>query len=111
MVIGLYSPHGTYDAQFLANYAYINLNDQITRVPGIGNVQVFGAGKYAMRLWVKPDELAKLGITVTEIVNAVQAQNTLNPAGKVGAEPAPEDQQFTYSFPRQCVLTWPKQFG
>ncbi len=50
MVIGLYSPHGTYDAQFLANYAYINLNDQLTRVPGIGNVQVFGAGQYAMRL-------------------------------------------------------------
>src|SRR5213594_2339009 len=58
MVIGLYSPHGTYDAQFLANYAYINLNDQLTRVPGIGNVQVFGAGQYAMRLWVKPDQLA-----------------------------------------------------
>src|ERR1700730_5484437 len=67
MLIGLYSPQGTYDAQFLANYAYINLNDQLTRVNGIGNVQVFGAGQYAMRLWVKPDQLAKLGITVPEV--------------------------------------------
>jgi len=67
MLISLYSPHGTYDAQFLANYAYINLHDQITRAPGIGNVQIFGAGEYAMRLWVKPDQLAKLGITATDI--------------------------------------------
>ena len=69
MVMGLYSPKGTYDGKFLANYAYINLNDQLTRVPGIGNVQVFGAGQYAMRLWVKPDQLAKLGITVPEVVS------------------------------------------
>ena len=66
MVIGLYSPHGTYDAKFLANYAYINLNDQLTRIPGIGNVFVFGASQYAMRLWLKPDQLAKLGITVPD---------------------------------------------
>src|SRR5216684_5558706 len=82
MLLALYSPHGTYDAKFLANYAYINLTDPITRAPGIGNVQVFGAGQYAMRLWVKPDQLAKLGITVPEIVSAIQAQNTVNPAGK-----------------------------
>ena len=88
MLIALYSPNGTYDAQFLANYAYINLNDQLTRVPGIGNVQVFGAGQYAMRLWVKPDQLAKLGITVPEIVTAIQAQNTVNPAGQVGGPPS-----------------------
>src|SRR6266436_6756238 len=87
MIIGLYSPKGTYDARFLANYSYINLNDQFTRVPGIGSVQVFGAAQYAMRLWVKPDQLAKLSITVPEIVNAVQTQNTVNPAGKVGGEP------------------------
>src|SRR3954466_13961166 len=67
MLISLYSPTGTYDAKFLANYAYINLNDQLTRVPGIGSVQVFGAGRYAMRLWVKPDQLAKLGITVSDL--------------------------------------------
>src|SRR6476469_3127099 len=79
MVMGIYSPKGTYDAKFLANYSYINLNDQLTRVPGIGNVQVFGAGQYAMRLWVKPDQLSKLGITVSEVVSAIQAQNTVNP--------------------------------
>src|SRR5262245_61623676 len=67
MVMGLYSPKGTYDAKFLANYSYINLNDQLTRVPGIGSVQVFGAGQYAMRLWIKPDQLSKLGITVSDI--------------------------------------------
>src|SRR6201993_5128862 len=87
MLFALYSPHGTYDANFLANYAYINLVDPITRSKGIGNVQVFGAGQYAMRLWVKPDRLAKLGITVTEIISALQAQNTLKPAGKGGGGP------------------------
>src|ERR1700704_5881585 len=111
MLVGVYSPHGSRDAKFLSNYAYINLNDPLLRLYGIGNVQVFGAGKYAMRLWVKPDQLAKLGITVTEIVNAIQAQNTVNPAGKVGGEPAPEDQQFTYSVRAQGRLTSPEQFG
>src|SRR5438067_385465 len=77
MLIAVYSPHGSYDAKFLANYAYINLVDSITRSPGIGQVQVFGAGQYAMRLWVKPDQLAKLAITVPEIVYAVRAQGRL----------------------------------
>jgi HAE1 family hydrophobic/amphiphilic exporter-1 len=111
MLISLYSPHGTYDAGFLANYAYINLVDQITRSPGIGSVQVFGAGQYAMRLWVKPDQLAKLGITVTEIVGAIQAQNTVNPAGQVGSEPAPKGQEYTYSVRAQGRLTSPEEFG
>src|ERR1700684_1433928 len=75
MWVALYSPHGTYDARFLANYAYINIVDPVLRSLGIGNVQVFGAGQYAMRLWIKPDTLAKLGITVPEIVSAIQAQN------------------------------------
>src|SRR5882762_121650 len=111
MLIALYSPHGTYDANFLANYAYINITDPITRSPGIGNVQVFGAGQYAMRLWVKPDQLAKLGITVPEIVSAVQAQNTVNPAGKAGGEPAPKGQEFTYSVLAQGRLVSPEEFG
>src|SRR5216684_6038430 len=81
VLVALYSPHGTYDAKFLANYAYINLNDALTRVPGIDNVQIFGAGQYAMRLWVNPDQLAKLGITVPDIITAVQKQNNVNPAG------------------------------
>src|SRR5213594_4896851 len=111
MLIAVYSPHGTYDAKFLANYAYINLTDPILRSPGIGNVQVFGAGQYAMRLWVRPDQLAKLGVTVPEIVSAIQAQNTVNPAGKAGGEPAPKGQEFTYSVLAQGRLASPEEFG
>src|SRR5271155_1387775 len=107
----VYSPHGTYDATFLANYAYINLVDPILRSPGIGNVQVFGAGQYAMRLWVKPDTLAKLGITVPEIVSAIQAKNTVNPAGKAGGEPAPKGQEFTCTVLAQGRLISPEEFG
>src|SRR5262249_24375921 len=90
---------------------YINLNDQLTRVRGIGSVQVFGAGQYAMRLWVKPDRLAKLGITVPEIVSAIQVQNTGNPGGQVGSEPIPDRQEFTYSVRAQGRLTSPEEFG
>ncbi len=111
MVMGLFSPKGTYDGNFLANYSYINLNDQLTRVPGIGNVQVFGAGQYAMRLWIKPDQLAKLGITVTDVVSAIQAQNTVNPAGQVGGSPTPKGQEYTYSVRAQGRLTSPEEFG
>jgi len=111
MLIAVHSPHGTHDATFLSNYAYINLTDPILRSPGIGNVQVFGAGQYAMRLWVKPDQLAKLGITVPEIISAVEAQNTVNPAGKAGGEPAPRGQEFTYSVLAQGRLMSPEEFG
>ncbi len=111
MLVALYSPHGSRDATFLANYAYINLNDPIARSYGVGQTQVFGAGQYAMRLWVKPDQLAKLGITVSDISNAIQAQNTVNPAGQVGGEPAPGTQQFTYAVRAQGRLTSPEQFG
>jgi len=111
VLLDLYSPHGTYDASFLANYAYINLDDPISRLPGIGIVQVLGAGQYAMRLWVKPDQLAKLGITVPDIVSALQSQNTVNPAGKIGGEPAPKGQEFTYSVLAQGRLTSPEEFG
>ena len=111
MLVAVYSPHGTYDAKFLANYAYINLIDPILRSPGVGNVQVFGAGQYAMRLWVKPDQLAKLRITVPEIISAIQAQNTVNPAGKIGGEPAPKGQEFTHTVLAQGRLVSPEEFG
>jgi hydrophobic/amphiphilic exporter-1 (mainly G- bacteria), HAE1 family len=111
MLIALYSPHGTHDEKFLTNYAYINLNDPIARLYGVGQTQIFGAGQYAMRLWVRPDQLAKLNITVTDIVNAIQAQNTVNPAGQVGGEPALANQQFTYSVLAQGRLASPEQFG
>src|SRR5216110_487380 len=111
MLVSLYSPKGTYDNIFLANYGYINLFDPLTRVPGIGNVQIFGAGQYAMRLWVKPDQLAKLGITVPDIISAVQKQNTVNPAGQVGSEPIPSGQKFTYTVRAQGRLQTPEEFG
>ena len=110
MVVDLISPNGTYDATFLANYAYINLNDQMTRVPGIASVTVFGAGQYAMRFWVRPDQLAKLNITIPEIVDAIQKQNTVNPSGQVGAEPAPPGQEYTYAIRSQGRLENPEEF-
>src|SRR4029077_8097816 len=111
MLIALNSPNSTYNDRFLANYAYINLVDQLTRVRGVGTVQVFGAGQYAMRLWVKPDQLAKLAITVPEIVSAIQSQNTVNPAGQVGSEPVPKGQAFTYSVRARGRLSSPEEFG
>ena len=111
ILIAVYSPNKTYDATFLANYTFINLVDPILRSPGIGNVQVFGAGQYAMRIWVNPDRLAKLGITVPQIISAVRAQNTVNPAGKAGGEPAPKGQEFTYTALAQGRLVSPEQFG
>jgi HAE1 family hydrophobic/amphiphilic exporter-1 len=111
MLVALYSPTDSYDSTFLANYAYININDQLTRVPGIASATVFGAGQYAMRYWVKPDQLAKLNVTVGEVIQAVQGQNTVNPAGTIGGEPAPKGQEFTYSVRAQGRLTTPEQFG
>ena len=111
MLIALYSPKGTRDGNFLANYAYINLRDPIARSYGVGNTQIFGLGQYAMRLWVKPDRLAKLGVTVSEVVNAVRAQNTVNPAGQVGGEPSAAGQPFTYAVQAQGRLETPEEFG
>ncbi len=111
MLFDLYSPNGSYDSEFLANYAYINLNDQLTRVPGIASVSVFGAGQYAMRFWVKPDQLAKLQITVPEIINAIQTQNNVNPAGQIGSEPVPVGQEYTYTVRSQGRLTTEEEFG
>src|SRR6201981_3428239 len=110
MLVNLYSPKGSYDNIYLANYSYINLNDQLTRVPGIASVSVFGAGQYAMRCWVKPDKLAKMGVTVPEIVKAIQAQNTVNPAGQIGGEPVPKGQEFTYAVLAQGRLPSAEEF-
>jgi HAE1 family hydrophobic/amphiphilic exporter-1 len=111
MMITLFSPKRTYDAIFLGNYAYININDPLSRVPGVGQVQIFGAGQYAMRLWVKPDQLAKLGVTVKEITDALNKQNAVNPSGQVGAEPVPPGQEFTYAVRAQGRLVTEEEFG
>lgn len=110
MFVMLYSPQGTYDTNFLVNYAYINMADELTRVPGVARVQVFG-GQYAMRVWVDPSKLAKLGVTVPQIVSAMQVQNNVNPAGQIGGEPVPEGQEFTYTVRSQGRLETPEQFG
>jgi hydrophobic/amphiphilic exporter-1 (mainly G- bacteria), HAE1 family len=110
MFVMLYSPHATYDTNFLVNYSYINMADELTRVPGVARVQVFG-GQYAMRVWVDPNKLANHGVTVPQIVNAMQVQNNVNPAGQIGAEPIPGGQQYTYTVLSQGRLVTPEQFG
>jgi hydrophobic/amphiphilic exporter-1 (mainly G- bacteria), HAE1 family len=111
MLIALRSTDGRYDSPFLTNYATINLNDQLTRVPGVSNVQVFGSGQYAIRLWVKPDQLARLNITVSDVVSAVQQQNAVHPVGQAGGEPVPPGQEFSYMAAAKGQLVTPEQFG
>jgi hydrophobic/amphiphilic exporter-1 (mainly G- bacteria), HAE1 family len=111
MVISLSSPTGQFDSKFLANYAFINLNDPILRVPGIASVSVFGAGQYALRVWVDPNKLAALNITTPEIENALLSQNTVNPAGQIGGEPIPPGQPFTNTVLAQGRLVTEEQFG
>ncbi|MDB4981720.1 MAG: efflux system, inner rane transporter CmeB, partial [Myxococcales bacterium] len=111
IVISLYSPDSRYNASFLTNYAIINVNDALLRIRGVGDIRNLGASDYAMRVWLKPDVLARLGLTVSDVQNAVRAQNVVNPAGQVGAEPAPPGQQFTYTVRAQGRLVTPEEFG
>ena len=111
MVLSLTSPDGRYDPTFLANYALININDALLRVKGVGEIRAFGAGEYAMRIWLKPDVLARLGISVTEVQAAIRSQNVVNPAGQVGTEPAPAGQQMTYTVRAQGRLANPEEFA
>ena len=103
-LFSLYSPNDSYDALFLSNYAYINIFDAMSQTEGIGQVNIYGAGQYAMRMWVDPNKLASMGITIPEVVDSIQTQNSVNPAGQVGAEPVPQGQQFTYSVRAQGRL-------
>jgi len=111
LVFAITSPHGTWSQNFLANYIAINIQDELARVPGIGQVKIMGAGNYAMRVWVAPDKLAKLQLTVAGLVNALSAQNVVNPAGTIGGEPAPPGQQYTYTVRAQGRLLDAEQFG
>ena len=110
MLVAVNSPGGKLSQDFLTNYAIINLQDQISRVKGVSRVQVFG-GQYAMRIWVQPDKLAKLGVTAPEVIAAIQTQNNVNPAGQIGGEPIPKGQQFTYTVRTQGRLVKPEEFG
>src|SRR5258707_2367215 len=111
IVVALYSPKQTYQTLFLANYANININDALYRVPGVGEVRAFGASDYAMRMWIKPDVLSKLGPSVPDLANAVKAQSTVNPSGQVGAEPMPAGTEKTYTVRAQGRLQTPEEFG
>jgi HAE1 family hydrophobic/amphiphilic exporter-1 len=110
LAFALYSPKDSYDSRFIANYATINLVDQLLRLPGIGDVKVFGSSDYAMRVWIDPDLLAHLGLTVADLVRALQKQSAVNPAGQVGAEPVPPGQVFTYTIRAKGRLVTADEF-
>ena len=111
LVFSVFSPKGTYNDLFLGNYATINLKDSLSRVKGVGQVSVLGTSDYALRVWVQPDKMAVLGLTIPDLVNAVKQQSTVNPAGKVGAEPAPPGTSYTYTVRAQGRLVDPEEFG
>jgi HAE1 family hydrophobic/amphiphilic exporter-1 len=111
LLFSLYSPNGSYDDTFLGNYANINVVDALKRVSGVGDIIIFGTSDYAMRIWVKPDQLASLGLSVPDLVDAIQQQNAVNPSGKVGGEPAPAGQEFTWSVRAQGRLVTAEEFG
>jgi HAE1 family hydrophobic/amphiphilic exporter-1 len=111
MLVTLKSPGGSYDNNFLSNYAGINVNDALSRIQGVGQVNLFGGSDYAMRIWVTPDRLAGLGLTIPDIANAVQQQNLIAPAGKIGGEPAPPGTEFTYTVRTQGRLQTAEEFG
>ena len=111
LAFSLYSPNGSYDNGFLANYATINLTDQLLRLPGVGDVKVFGSSDYSMRVWINPDTLANLGLTVGDLTRAVRRQSTVNPAGQLGAEPVPKGQAFTYTIRAKGRLVTAEEFA
>jgi HAE1 family hydrophobic/amphiphilic exporter-1 len=111
LVFTITSPNKTWDQTFLSNYIAINVQDELARVPGIGQVRIFGASNYAMRVWVKPDTLANMGLTITDLVNAISAQNAVNPAGAIGGEPAPPGRQLTYTVRARGRLMSAEEFG
>jgi len=110
MLISLYSPAGSYDANFLINYASINVRDQILRIPGIAQVDLFGGTDYGLRIWLRPDKLAKLGMTPADVIAAIKEQNLQAPAGRIGASPAPADQAFTFTVSAPGRLVRPEEF-
>src|SRR5690349_15691852 len=110
MLISVYSPKGSYDANFLTNYCGINLRDQLLRIPGIAQVDLFGGADYGMRIWLRPDRLANLGITPSDVISAIKEQNLQAPAGRVGMAPSPKDQEFTYTVSAPGRLVNPEEF-
>ena len=111
LLVSLYSPNGSYDQNFQSNYLTINILDAIARIKGVGQASVLGGSDYAMRIWVKPDQLAKLGLTVPDITNAIREQNVIAPAGQIGGPPAVAGTQFTYQVRTRGRLSTAQEFG
>ena len=110
MMISIYSPGDTYDSKYLINYCGINLRDQILRIPGIAQVDLFGGSDYGMRIWLRPDKMAKLGLTPADVISAIKEQNLQAPAGRIGAAPSPKDQAFTYTVAAPGRLVTAEEF-
>ncbi len=110
-IITLTSPNSRYDSLFLSNYATINLVDELSRIPGVGNVNVFGVGQYSMRVWLDPDKLKARGLVASDVIQAIQQQSQQVTAGQVGTPPAPANQAFQYTVNVHGRLADPKQFG
>src|SRR6476620_908309 len=111
MVLSVKSPKGTYDNNFLSNYATININDAIARIPGVGQINLFGGSDYAMRIWLRPDQIGRLGLTIPDIANAIGQQNQLSPAGQIGGPPAASGTEYTYTVRTQGRLLNEQEFG
>jgi hydrophobe/amphiphile efflux-1 (HAE1) family protein len=111
LFVALTAPDNRYDTLFLNNYAAINLVDKIGSLPGVGNSVLAGAQNYSMRVWINPDKMAKLGLTATDINNAIQAQNRQNPAGSLGQPPGPRGLDYQYPVNASGRLTTPQEFG
>jgi HAE1 family hydrophobic/amphiphilic exporter-1 len=111
LVISIKSPNGTYDSSFLSNYTTINVNDAIARIQGVGQINLFGGSDYAMRVWLRPDVIGRLGLTVPDIANAISQQNQLSPAGQIGGPPAASGTEYTYTVRTQGRLLNEEEFG
>lgn len=111
LVVMLTSEDKKHDRLFLSNYATLNVLDELKRVQGVGDVLIFGGQDYAMRVWLRPDRMAQLGVTTTDIAQAIQSQNAQYAAGKIGQDPAPIDQQIVYTVTAKGRLLEPEQFG
>src|SRR3954465_3026975 len=111
LIISIKSPKGTYDNSFLSNYTTININDAIARIPGVGQISLFGGSDYAMRVWLRPDVIGRLGLTVPDIANAISQQNQLTPAGQIGGPPAASGTEYTYTVRTQGRLLNEEEFG
>src|SRR6476469_1134780 len=111
LVMSVKSPNGSYDSNFLSNYTTININDTIARIPGVGQINLFGGSDYAMRIWLRPDRIGRLGITIPDIANAISQQNQLVPAGQIGGPPAAAGTEYTYTVKTQGRLLDVQEFG